>query len=52
MNQWLFVAGAYAFTLVGTVGLGWMSYSAMRRAEREAAALRPEADAGSLRDTP
>lgn len=50
MNHWLFVAGAYAFALIGTVGLAWMSWSAMRRAEGAAADLRQEPDAGSSKD--
>ena len=50
MSHWLFVTGAYAFTLVGTIGLAWASYAAMRRAEAEAAALTAEADSGSARD--
>ena len=50
MSPWPFVIAAYALTLVGTLGLAWVSYAAMRRAEGDAAALRAEADAGSLRD--
>lgn|GEM_PF-710227 len=50
MNHWLFVIGAYAFTLAGTAGLAWTSFAAMRRSEAEAAALTTEADAGSARD--
>jgi len=35
MNQWLFVAAAYALTLGATIALiGW-SYVAMRAVERE-----------------
>ena len=50
MNPWPFVIAAYALTLIGTIGLAWASYAAMRRAEAEAAALTAEAEAGSLRD--
>ena len=40
MNRWAFVIAAYAIALVGTLLLlGW-SYAAMRRAERDAEALR------------
>ena len=49
MNHWLFVTGAYAFALIGTIGLAWTSYAAMRRAEAESAALTAEADPGSAR---
>ena len=34
MNQWAFVAAAYAVTLGGTVALVAMSFVAMRRAEK------------------
>ena len=40
MNPWPFVIIAYALTLAGTIGLAWASFAAMRRAEREAAALK------------
>jgi hypothetical protein len=40
MNPWPFVIGAYLFTLIATAGLFGASYLAMRRAEREAAALK------------
>ena len=42
MNPWPFVAAAYAAALLGTAGLLLSSYIAMRRAEREAEALRSE----------
>jgi heme export protein D (CcmD) len=42
MNPWPFVVGAYAFTLLGTIGLTWWSFAAMRRAEAAAAALKDE----------
>lgn len=32
--QWLYVVGAYAVTLGGLLGLAWLSYRAMRAAER------------------
>ena len=50
MNHWPFVIGAYAFTLVGTIGLAWTSFAAMRRAEAAAAALKDETETGSSRD--
>ena len=40
MNPWPFVIAAYAVALAGTVGLVLWSWSAMRRAESEAASLR------------
>jgi len=40
MSRWLFVIAAYAIALVGTVLLVGLSYAAMRRAERDAEALR------------
>jgi hypothetical protein len=40
MNRWAFVIAAYAVALVGTLLLVGWSYAAMRRAEREAEALR------------
>lgn len=36
MSHWPFIAGAYALTVLGTLGLLLWSWSAMRRAEREA----------------
>ena len=40
MNHWPFILGAYAVTLLGTIGLTFWSWSDMRRAERDADALR------------
>ena len=40
MNHWPFILGAYGLTAVGTVGLMVASLSAMRRAERDADALK------------
>ncbi len=40
MNHWPFIIGAYGATILGTLGLSLWSWSAMRRAEAEAAALR------------
>ena len=40
MNRWTFVIAAYAITLLATLALTWWSYAAMRRAERDAEALR------------
>ena len=40
MNRWTFVIAAYAIALLGTIALTWWSYAAMRRAERDVAALR------------
>ena len=31
--QWIYVMGAYGVTLGGLLGLAWLSYRAMRRAE-------------------
>ena len=42
MNPWPFVAAAYAAALLGTAGLLASSYAAMRKAEREAEALRSD----------
>jgi hypothetical protein len=42
VNPWPFVIAAYAAALLGTAGLLLWSYSAMRRAEGEAEALRSE----------
>jgi hypothetical protein len=39
MNPWPFVIVAYALVLTGTTLLAGWSYAAMRRAERDAAAL-------------
>lgn len=40
MTHWTFVAAAYALTALGTAGLTFLSFAAMRRAERDADALR------------
>jgi hypothetical protein len=40
MNHWPFIIAAYTATILGTAGLTVWSWSAMRRAEREADALR------------
>jgi heme exporter protein D len=42
MNHWPFIFAAYGLTLVGVVGLVLVSFFAMRKAEREADALRRE----------
>jgi hypothetical protein len=39
MNQWTFVIAAYAVTLLGTAAVSWLSWRAMRRAERQAEKL-------------
>ena len=40
MNHWTFVAAAYVLTIAGTIGVVGWSYAAMRRAERDADAMR------------
>lgn len=40
MNQWPFIAGAYALVIAGVAGLVIASFVAMRRAERAADAVR------------
>jgi heme exporter protein CcmD len=40
VNHWPFIIAAYAATILATSGLTLWSWSAMRRAEREADALR------------
>ena len=40
MNHWPFIIAAYGVTLVGTAGLTLWSWSAMRRAEADAEALK------------
>ena len=40
MSHWPFIIAAYALTLLGTLGVTFWSWSAMRRAEAEADALR------------
>ena len=42
MSHWGFIIAAYAVTGAGTIGLLWASWTAMRRAERQADALRTE----------
>jgi hypothetical protein len=42
MNHWPFILAAYGLTIAGTLGVSWWSYAAMRRAERDADALRSE----------
>ena len=42
MNHWPFILGAYALTIVPTLALVALSYTAMRRAEAEANALKGE----------
>ncbi len=39
MNPWPFVIGAYALTLIFTIGLVGWSLAAMHRAEKQADAL-------------
>jgi hypothetical protein len=40
MNHWPFILGAFGVTALGTLSLIWASFSAMRRAEAEAEALK------------
>ena len=40
MNHWPFILGAYGFTAVAVVALLWASLAGMRRAERDADALK------------
>jgi hypothetical protein len=40
MNQWAFVTGAYAVTILGAVGLAAHSWLAMRSAEAAAESLK------------
>ena len=40
MSHWGFILGAYAVTVAGTIALVLASWAAMRRAERQADALR------------
>jgi hypothetical protein len=42
VNQWPFIIGAYGLTILGVLGITLWSWSAMRRAEAEADALRGE----------
>lgn len=39
VDPWPFIVAAYALTLLGTFGLTWWSYRAMRRAEADADAV-------------
>lgn len=39
VDAWPFIAAAYALTVLGTLALTLWSWRAMRRAERDAAAL-------------
>jgi hypothetical protein len=43
MNQWAFVTAAYILVAIGTAGVSWLSWRAMRRAEAAADALRRDA---------
>lgn len=40
MNHFPFIAAAYAITLLGTIGVTWASFRAMRKAETRADAIR------------
>jgi hypothetical protein len=40
MSHWPFIAGAYAVALLSTLALTAWSFAAMRRAERDADALK------------
>jgi hypothetical protein len=42
VNHWPFIIGAYAFALIGTLGVSLWSWTSMRRAEAEADAVRRE----------
>ncbi len=42
MNHWPFIIAAYGLSLLGTIGVTLWSWSAMRRAEAEADAVRRE----------
>jgi hypothetical protein len=42
MSHWPFIVGAYAVTLIGTLGLVGWSFAAMRRAERAVDSLKGE----------
>ena len=39
MNHWAFVYAAYAVVIAGSVGVSWLSWTAMRKAEAAADAL-------------
>ncbi|QHL90859.1 heme exporter protein CcmD [Sphingomonas changnyeongensis] len=40
MNHWPYIIAAYAITVLGAAGLSLHAWAAMRRAEREAEAIR------------
>lgn len=42
MNHWPFIIAAYALTALGTLGVSWTSWRAMRNAEARADSLRRE----------
>jgi hypothetical protein len=42
VNHWPFIIAAYGLSLLGTIGVTLWSWSAMRRAEAEADAVRRE----------
>jgi hypothetical protein len=42
VNHWPFIIAAYGLSLLGTIGVTLWSWSAMRRAEAEAEAVRRE----------
>lgn len=39
MNHWPFIVAAYAISIAGTLGVVFVSFAAMRRAEKQADAL-------------
>jgi hypothetical protein len=39
MSHWPFILAAYGVTILGTLGLTFWSWSAMRRAEKDAEAV-------------
>lgn len=43
MNPWPFVTAAYGITIAASAAIGWLSYAAMRRAERLASRERESA---------
>ncbi len=40
MNHWPFILGAYGLTILGTLSVTFWSWTAMRRAEADAEALK------------
>lgn len=40
MNHFPFIVAAYAITFLGTIGVTWASFRAMRKAEARADAIR------------